>query len=76
METEERSESYGHSLVKSKKIVEIDGRMVEVRLLETEFGRILPRCRWANRDVLSIKKAYEEGYKKGKEERKVGAKGK
>ncbi|KKN69607.1 hypothetical protein LCGC14_0439100 [marine sediment metagenome] len=69
MAEEERTESYGHSLVIAKKVVEIEGRFVEVRLLEMEYGerkRIVARCRWANRDALSIRKSYEKGFEEGK----------
>ena len=66
---DERTESYGRSLIVTKKIIEIDGRFVEVRLMEVDYGKgvkVIPRARWANRDKEAIRLAYERGYKDGK----------
>ncbi len=75
MPTEERTSSYGHSKIVAKKVIEIEGRFVEVRLMEVEYQngkRIIARCRWANRDQEAMRIAYDKGYDDAKKEFQKG----
>ena len=64
METEERTPSYGHSLIIAKKTIMIEGKEVEVRLVKTNSGTLLPRAKFVI-GSLKIQEAYEKGFQDG-----------